>query len=98
MEAIKIDELNTGARVRSIAAKLEFQSDDVQATRRGVPAWRVEVSLGDQYQRLTVFLTIWSVNTPSFVEGDVVSFTGVTVGATERGRLWFTAEAWAEVA
>jgi hypothetical protein len=96
MEAIKIDELISGARVRSVSAKLEYQSD-VQATRRGVASWRVEVSLGDEYRRLTVFVTVWSKDAPSLVEGDVAAFTGVTVGATEKGRIWVTAESWAEV-
>lgn len=97
MEAIKIDELSTGARVKSVSPKLGFQSE-VQATRRGVPAWRVEVSLGDEYHRLTVFLTVWSTDVPVLVEGDIVTFTGVTVGATDKGKLWVTADAWAEVA
>lgn len=97
MDSIKIDELSTGARVKSVSAKLEFQSE-VQATRRGVPAWRIEVSLGDDFHRLTVFLTVWSADPPLLVEGDVVTFKGVTVGATEKGKLWVTAESWAEAA
>lgn len=97
MESIKTDELYTGTRVRAVSAKLEYQSD-VQATRRGVPAWRIEVSLGDEYKRLTVFVTVWAKEVPVLVEGDVVTFSGVTIGATERGRLWVLADAWAEVA
>lgn len=93
MESLRTDELFGGAPVDRVETKLRFNTE-IQASRRGVPAWRVHVSCGDQMRRTVVPVTVWAAEEPELRRGQVVRFQDVVIGASEQGRLWVTAGSW----